>query len=464
MTTGAVTDTRRRLRLRAAVVVTFETVSCSGSTRSRTTSRSWTSWRRTASRCRFRVGLRCGRCATRSGWRGLRADGGLLASVRSTVAAVPDLRSSGPLDRSLHGGWDRSGVVDLDDEDTAALAVVARGGPGRVRVCHRRLGSRTTCTGGCSSRTPGPWPPTTSSGGRTCWRTFGRATSRRRAGRCRSGDSAASARSPALLARLVTSVVEDPSPDERGLVVMLDFDDPAVNPAFSSSRLRDRRAGAGAPGGRVAAAIAEVRSRITSESEYGGYRSGTVTRSTSVADLPWVKLLDEVLAQVGGRLLVVVDTVEQSGRRGPSVMYALAELVRVLVSRSEVFVVLSGRARMPELLHLADEVDLVGLPPRTRSGSWSTWPRERSTAPALRPSSTGSAPHPHCPPRRGSALAKSPGGDDPLFGLRAANGSTPVRTCGSSSSRTPPSEPWRIPDSCWRRVTPEIIRRVLAEV
>ena len=94
--------------------------------RNRTTSRSSTSSRRTASRYRFRTAPPCGPSATRSG-------------PPSSPRTATGFRSSGPwwmrsrtprsqraLDRSLQQGWDRSDIVDLDDEDTAALAVVAR--------------------------------------------------------------------------------------------------------------------------------------------------------------------------------------------------------------------------------------------------------------------------------------------------------------------------------------------------
>jgi hypothetical protein len=178
-----------------------------------------------------------------------------------------------------------------------------------------------------------------------------------------------------------------------------------------------------------------------------------------------VDLLDEVLARVAGRLLVVLDTVEEAQRRGPSAMLAVAELVQQLVAHPEVLVVLSGRARMPEVLHLADEVELVGL-----AGADAIY--------LMVDMAEGAVDHPRAAAlvdRFGTSpltvrlvaalLAKTQGGDDPLFGLRAANEQLDaelyLRILGHI--KDPTVRALAHPGLVLRRVTPEIIRKVLAE-
>ena len=181
----------------------------------------------------------------------------------------------------------------------------------------------------------------------------------------------------------------------------------------------------------------------------GGYRSASGYRTGAGPDSRWLDLLDEVLARVAGRLLVVLDTVEQAQRRGPSAMYAVSELVQQLVAHPEVLVVLSGRARMPELLHLADEVELVGL-----AGPDAIW--------LTVDMAEGAVDHPRAAAlvdRFGTSpltvrlvaalLAKTQAGTTRCSGCaRRTSSSTPSSTCGSSAtSRTRPSEPLPIPDS-----------------
>ena len=269
----------------------------------------------------------------------------------------------------------------------------------------------------------------------------------------------------ALLARLVMGVVDDPSPDDRGLVVMLDFDDPAVNPDFPLEFVAAIAEQVQAQLGAESSELADVRSRITSESEYGGYRSDTVTRSASLNDTPWAKLLEEVLGRVGGRLLLVLDTVEQAQRRGPSAMYVLALILRMVVSRPEVLVVLSGRARMPELRELVDEVELVGLAGADAITSWSIMAEGAVDHPRAAALVDRFGTSPLTVRLIAALLAKTQGGDDPLFGLRAANEQLDaelyLRILGHI--KDPTVRALAHPGLVLRRVTPEIIRRVLAE-
>jgi hypothetical protein len=464
MTTAAVTDTRRRLRLRAAVVVTFRTEELFELAPPPDDVEVLDFLEEDCQQVPVPGGPAVWTLGDPVRAAVFAADGDRLLLARSEVDAVPDTPVQRALDRSLQTGWGRSDIVDLDDEETAALAVVARWWAGSrpgvpppavlAAHLHRRMlfaDARAMATDHFI--------------GREDVLADLRARYLAPAGRAVSIWGIGGVGKSALLARLVMDVVDDPSPYDRGLVVMLDFDDPAVNPDFPVEFVSAIAEQVQAQIGAESSELSDVRSRIISESEYGSYRSDTLTRTASVNDVPWVRLLDEVLDRVGGRLLLVLDTVEQAQRRGPSAMYVLALILRRVVSRPEVLVVLSGRARMPELRDLVDEVELVGL-----AGADAIY--------LMVDMAEGAVDHPRAAAlvdRFGTSpltvrlvaalLAKTQGGDDPLFGLRAANEQLDaelyLRILGHI--KDPTVRALAHPGLVLRRVTPEIIRRVLAE-
>ena len=232
--------------------------------------------------------------------------------------------------------------------------------------------------------------------------------------------------------------------------------------------------------------FSNVRSRSSSESAYSGYRSASSGRTVTGPDTYWADLLGQAVdgMVVGSRLLVVLDTVEQAQRRGPSAMYALADVVGELCRRSHVLVLLSGRARVPELAAITTTTELLGLAEpdavtlmvdlaggavdrdhaQTLVRRFGT--RHMETGAGI---PTGDEPiliSPLTVRLLAALLAKTgAGAEDPLFGLQAANEQLDaelyLRILGHIED--PLVRAVAHPGLVLRRITPEIIRDVLAK-
>ena len=405
-----------------------------------------------------------------------------LRKARKAVTAVPSSLVQEALDRSLQGGWSTADVRVLDDERTAALSVVSRWWNGSRRDVpspdaladhlRRRLlladarsmagdhfvGRQDILAQLRAGFANPPGRPT------ALWGIGGIGKS-------------------ALVARLVVDIADDPGPGGRRVVALLDFDDPAINPMYPAELVAviteqlDIQTAAGS------GEFANLRSRAVSESAYVVSRSGSTARKSTGPDTYWADLLAEGLDKVRGRLLVVMDTTEQAQRRGPSAMYALADVVGALCQRPNVFVLLSGRARIPELDGLVTPLELRGLAQADAvtlmvdlSGGAVDADRARALVDRFgtRHTEVGSA-GPHEGPVLispltvrliASLLAKTdPGSADPLFGIQAANEQLDAELYLRILDHIadPAVRALAHPGLVLRRITPEIIRDVLVK-
>jgi hypothetical protein len=405
-----------------------------------------------------------------------------LVRARVAVKEVPDSSVQRALDRSLDAGWSTSEVAELDDDGTAALSVVARWWSGsRYDVpnpedladhLHRRLlfaDARSMATdhfvgredvlGELRHRFHDPQGKAVA-----LWGIGGVGKS-------------------ALVARLVVEVVDDPDPWNRGVVALLDFDDPALNPMYPAELVAAITEQLDVQVAADSSEFANVRARAVSESAYSGHRAQSSVRKTAGPDTYWADLLAEALDELEGRLLVVMDTVEQAQRRGPSAMYTLADVVGALCQRPDVFVLLSGRTRITELADRATPQELLGLSENDAvtlmvnvAGGVVDQDGARSLVRRFgtRRTEIGSP-----PPSDGEPILISPltvrllasllakagaGADDPLFGLKAANEQLDaelyLRILGHIED--PLVRAVAHPGLVLRRITPEIIRDVLA--
>jgi len=414
------------------------------------------------------------------------ADRADLVRARAAVKEVPDSPVQQALDRSLDAGWSTWDVAELDDEATAALSVVARWWSGsRYDVpnpedladhLRRRLlfaDARSMASDHFVGREDvldelRQRFSDTQGKAVVLWGVGGVGKS-------------------ALVARLVVEAVDEGldelNPD---LVALLDFDDPAINPMYPAELVAaiteqlDVQLAAGS------GEFSNVRSKVVSESAYSGYRSASSGRTVTGPDTYWADLLGQAVdgMVVGSRLLVVLDTVEQAQRRGPSAMYALADVVGELCRRSHVMVLLSGRARVPELAAITTTTELLGLAEpdavtlmvdlaggavdrdhaQTLVRRFGT--RHMETGAGI---PTGDEPiliSPLTVRLLAALLAKTgAGAEDPLFGLQAANEQLDaelyLRILGHIED--PLVRAVAHPGLVLRRITPEIIRDVLAK-
>lgn len=414
------------------------------------------------------------------------ADRADLVRARAAVKEVPDSAVQQALDRSLDAGWSTWDVAELDDEATAALSVVARWWSGsRYDVpnpedladhLRRRLlfaDARSMASDHFVGREDvldelRQRFSDTQGKAVVLWGVGGVGKS-------------------ALVARLVVEAVDEGldelTPD---LVALLDFDDPAINPMYPAELVAaiteqlDVQLAAGS------GEFSNVRSKVVSESAYSGFRSASSGRTVTGPDTYWADLLGQAVdgMVVGSRLLVVMDTVEQAQRRGPSAMYALADVVGELCRRSHVLVLLSGRARVPELAAITTTTELLGLAEpdavtlmvdlaegavdrdhaQTLVRRFGT--RHKATGAGV---PTGDEPiliSPLTVRLLAALLAKTgAGAEDPLFGLQAANEQLDaelyLRILGHIED--PLVRAVAHPGLVLRRITPEIIRDVLAK-
>ena len=414
------------------------------------------------------------------------ADRADLVRARAAVKEVPDSAVQQALDRSLDAGWSTWDVAELDDEATAALSVVARWWSGsRYDVpnpedladhLRRRLlfaDARSMASDHFVGREDvldelRQRFSDTQGKAVVLWGVGGVGKS-------------------ALVARLVVEAVDEGldelTPD---LVALLDFDDPAINPMYPAELVAaiteqlDVQLAAGS------VEFSNVRSKVVRESAYSGFRSASSGRTVTGPDTYWADLLGQAVdgMVVGSRLLVVMDTVEQAQRRGPSAMYALADVVGELCRRSHVLVLLSGRARVPELAAITTTTELLGLAEpdavtlmvdlaegavdrdhaQTLVRRFGT--RHKATGAGV---PTGDEPiliSPLTVRLLAALLAKTgAGAEDPLFGLQAANEQLDaelyLRILGHIED--PLVRAVAHPGLVLRRITPEIIRDVLAK-
>ena len=414
------------------------------------------------------------------------ADRADLVRARAAVKEVPDSPVQQALDRSLDAGWSTWDVAELDDEATAALSVVARWWSGsRYDVpnpedladhLRRRLlfaDARSMASDHFVGREDvldelRQRFSDTQGKAVVLWGVGGVGKS-------------------ALVARLVVEAVDEGldelTPD---LVALLDFDDPAINPMYPAELVAaiteqlDVQLAAGS------GEFSNVRSKVVSESAYSGYRSASSGRTVTGPDTYWADLLGQAVdgMVVGSRLLVVMDTVEQAQRRGPSAMYALADVVGELCRRSHVLVLLSGRARVPELADITTTMELLGLAEPdavTLMVDLAEGAVDRDHAQTLvrrfgtRHMETGAGVPTGDEPilispltvrLLAALLAKTgAGAEDPLFGLQAANEQLDaelyLRILGHIED--PLVRAVAHPGLVLRRITPEIIRDVLAK-
>ena len=414
------------------------------------------------------------------------ADRADLVRARAAVKEVPDSAVQQALDRSLDAGWSTWDVAELDDEATAALSVVARWWSGsRYDVpnpedladhLRRRLlfaDARSMASDHFVGREDvldelRQRFSDTQGKAVVLWGVGGVGKS-------------------ALVARLVVEAVDEGldelNPD---LVALLDFDDPAINPMYPAelvAAITEQLDVQLAAGSRE---FSNVRSKVVSESAYSGYRSASSGRTVTGPDTYWADLLGQAVdgMVVGSRLLVVLDTVEQAQRRGPSAMYALADVVGELCRRSHVLVLLSGRARVPELADITTTMELLGLAEPdavTLMVDLAEGAVDRDHAQTLvrrfgtrHPATgagvpTGDEPiliSPLTVRLLAALLAKTgAGAEDPLFGLQAANEQLDaelyLRILGHIED--PLVRAVAHPGLVLRRITPEIIRDVLAK-
>ncbi|MEN4478760.1 AAA family ATPase [Mycolicibacterium cosmeticum] len=132
-------------------------------------------------------------------------------------------------------------------------------------------------------------------------------------------------------------------------VALLDFDDPTLNPNYPAdlvNRIVDlisRQLG-GHESARYR--LRQVSRDIAANTSYASQSSSRASHGDSY---DWEPLIDNLLAHTDDRILVVMDTVEQVQRRGPSAVSLLSLLLKTLSSYPRIRVVLSGRAEVPEL-------------------------------------------------------------------------------------------------------------------
>ena len=401
-----------------------------------------------------------------------------LVWARAAVKKAPDSPVQQALDRSLHAGWSTWDIAELDDEETASLSVVAKWWGGLrydvpnpddlADLLRRRLlfaDARSMATDHFVGRQDVL---------AQLWDRF----------RVPQGKAVAlwgigGVGKSALVARLVIEVADASLSWDRGLVALLDFDDPALNPMYPAELVARITEQLEVQLSASSGAFADVRTRVVHESMDSDYRSSSTVRKSAGPDTYWADLLADALGEVDGRLLVVIDTVEQAQRRGPSAMYALADVVAALCRRPELLVLLSGRARIPELRDLTTELELRGLaePDAVRlmvEMSDGGIDADRAAALVDRFGIHGPADGPHRPPVLispltvrliASLLARTPGGaDDPLFGLHAVNEQLDaelyLRILGHIGD--PSIRALAHPGLVLRRITPEVIRHVLA--
>lgn len=407
-------------------------------------------------------------------------DRAALVSARKAVNRVPTTPIQWALDRSLEGGWSAWEVGELDDESTAALAVVSRWwAGGRYDVpSPDDLGDhlrRRLLLADARSMADDHFV------GRRDILADLRHHYRNPTGKAVGLWGIGGVGKSALVARFVVDVVDDPEAWERGVVALLDFDDPAINPMYPAELVAkitdqlDIQIAAGS------SEFANVRSRVVSESAHSDYRSSSTVRRSAGPDSYWAGLLAQALDEVESRVLVVMDTVEQAQRRGPSAMYTLADVVRELCRRPNVFVLLSGRARMPELADLVTPLELRGLAEAEAvslmvdlSGGVVDADRARALVDRFGTRHTEIGPtgaqegpvliSPLTVRLLASLLAKTGAGSvDPLFGLQAANEQLDAELYLRILDHIEDEAVRALahPGLVLRRITPEVIRDVL---
>jgi hypothetical protein len=161
----------------------------------------------------------------------------------------------------------------------------------------------------------------------------------------------------ALIANHIVSALDD----AQAKVALLDFDDPTLNPNYPAdlvNRIVDlisRQLG-GEESTRYR--LRQVSRDIAANTPYASQSSSRASHGDSY---DWEPLIANLLAHTGDRILVVMDTVEQVQRRGPSAVSSLSLVLDALSRYSQrIRVVLSGRAELPEI-GFANHYQLCGL-------------------------------------------------------------------------------------------------------
>jgi hypothetical protein len=273
----------------------------------------------------------------------------VLREARSEVDPVELTAVQRAVDRSLDEGWFVPDIDHLSIEDARALSVVARWWQGRnpalpaieaIQVALDRLNLFSDVREMAGDHF------------------VGREDMLRRLRDHFKGDGPAvfalhgvgGVGKSALLARHIVWALDDP----HALVARIDFDDATLNAYYSLDVLaRIVRLVTQQTEGRTRAQLerlayvaedAAATSAFRDESSSRGLLGGDVQGTAHTVD-DMVRAAGEVARSV----LVVFDTVEQVQRRGGSAVEAFRELVEVLSKGASLRVVVAGRAEVPEL-------------------------------------------------------------------------------------------------------------------
>jgi len=269
----------------------------------------------------------------------------------------------------------------------------------------------------------------------------------------------------ALLAKHVVWAVDDPD-GPQAYAAVLDFDDPSLNPIYPLDlchriiTLVCRQAD-----GDRRARLERLAAVAQDAAETARHRGSTSSRAASgKGELSGSMGSIHNLVRLAERpILIVFDTAEQVQRRGPSAVSYFTGLVEGLASVAGLRVVVSGRADLPELA--ARHYELAGLDRESATrllAELSARPIEAATADAVT-QALGTSPLTIRLAARLLSDAESDPGDLFTMDLHAERINGELYRRVLKHIRDPDVRKLAHPGLVLRRITPDVIRHVLAK-
>ncbi|MGH3177207.1 MAG: AAA family ATPase [Streptosporangiaceae bacterium] len=283
-----------------------------------------------------------------------------LRAARDGAATVPQTPVQAALDQSLAGGWTVRDLEDLTPEQARALSVVAAWWDGHHSAVPdlrqaTLLADRLNLFADIRSMAADHFVGRSDILGELRQH-FNQPGSRAFAVHGLGGIGKS-----ALVARHVTWAI-DALGGPGAYAVVLDFDDPTLNPAYPLDivnrivNLVSRQVGG--PERPRLDRLAKVALDAAETANFRQQSSSKAASRTPGAEIP--QLVSDLTALVSRPILVVFDTAEQVQRRGQSAVGSFSALVGQLAStRTPVRVVVCGRAEVPGLA--ASVHELLGL-------------------------------------------------------------------------------------------------------